>query len=360
MFGVRVWLDLSWFPILALVSAATAVNYRDLHPGLGTGGAWVMGVCTGLAFFACLLAHELSHAVVARRLGVPVRGITLFLLGGVAEIAREVDEPGDELAIALAGPGMSVGLGGIFAVAAAGLGDGPAGTAAATLAAVNVVLAGFNLVPGLPLDGGRILRAAIWRATGKHDVATRVAVGAGRLFALALFLLGAVLAFQRTLTGAWYMVVAWFLDGAARAAGRSSTVRRVLAQVPVSALMRDDLRPLAGVFRAGPRAEEPFRGQGLAALPVVDETGRFRGMVRAADFRGAPEGATAAELARGEPAPLDPDDAASALRFDGPDAVVPVVDRGGRLRGVVTPASMGRAVALARHEGAPQEPRPGS
>jgi Zn-dependent protease len=217
--GIRISLNVSWFLILGLVALGSARAYAEADPGLSSPTLAAMGGATALLFFACLLAHELGHALLARRLGIPVRGITLFLLGGLSEIGEEINVPGNEFAIALAGPLVSAALGGVFYVVAYAT-EGPVEAVAASLALGNVFLAVFNLIPGLPLDGGRLLRAGIWRLTGDRRRATRIGVAAGRLLALALVILGVFLITRGSTAGIWYLLMAMFLDQAARAAGR--------------------------------------------------------------------------------------------------------------------------------------------
>ncbi|HET6771278.1 MAG TPA: site-2 protease family protein [Actinomycetota bacterium] len=222
--GIRVSLHVSWFLILGLVALGSARSYAEADPTLSRPVPMIMGAATALLFFACLLAHELGHALVARRLGIPVRGITLFLLGGLSEISEEISVPGNEFAIALAGPLVSAALGGAFAAAAYAT-EGPTEAVAASLAVGNVFLAVFNLIPGLPLDGGRLLRAGIWRLTGDRRRATLIGVVIGRLLALALLILGVVVLARGSSAGVWYLLMAWFLDQAARAAGRRRPAR---------------------------------------------------------------------------------------------------------------------------------------
>lgn len=219
IFGIRVSLHLSWFLILGLVGLGSARAYAEADPGLSGPALAAMGTATALLFFACLLAHELGHAIVARRLGARVRGITLFLLGGLSEISEEIRAPGNEFAIALAGPLVSAALAGGFALTAFAA-EGPIEAVAASLAVGNLFLALFNLIPGLPLDGGRLLRAGIWRLTGDRRRATRIGVAGGRLLALALFVLGVLVLARGSTAGVWYLLMALFLDQSARAAGR--------------------------------------------------------------------------------------------------------------------------------------------
>jgi Zn-dependent protease len=225
VFGIRLGAHPSWFLVLGLVGFAAYGGFDEAYPLQGAPTVGVMAGMASLLFFASLVAHEAGHALLARRLGVDVRGITLFLFGGVAEIERDVESPRDEFAIALVGPTISVALGGGFALltatgSAAGL--DPLEGVAGTLTTVNALLALFNLIPGLPLDGGRLLRAGLWRLTGNYLGSTRVAVAMGRLLALALLVMGFVRLVSDDPFGLWFALVALFLDAAARATGRAA------------------------------------------------------------------------------------------------------------------------------------------
>ncbi|MGH2740268.1 MAG: site-2 protease family protein [Actinomycetota bacterium] len=217
--GVRLAAHPSWLLILSLVVYAVYTDFAREESQLSQLSLVGFGAGTALLFFACLVSHELAHAVVARRLGVPVRGITLFLLGGVAEITREVRVARDEFAIALIGPTVSVLLGGLFALTAVTAAGTPFERAAGTLAVANGAVGAFNLVPGLPLDGGRLLRSALWAATGNYRTATRIGSAAGRVIALGLLVAGAAVLLAGSFVGVWYLLLAWFLDESARRAG---------------------------------------------------------------------------------------------------------------------------------------------
>jgi Zn-dependent protease len=211
--------------VLILVVWSVTIEFGEVLPGLPVVERLSMAAITGVAFFACLAVHEVAHAVVAGRFGVRVRGITLFLFGGVAEIEGELPSPGSEFAVALAGPATSVALGSTLAVTA-GIADGLAWTGAAgvlfTLALVNLGVALFNLVPGLPLDGGRILRAAIWRGTGSFSRATRVAAVGGGVVSGTLVAVGIVATVFGHPEGLWYVVMGVFIWFLARASGRAA------------------------------------------------------------------------------------------------------------------------------------------
>ncbi len=223
---VELSLHASWALVFGLVVWVTATGFGDIYPDVAPAVRIVMGVVTGVAFFACLTVHELSHAVTARRFGIRVRGITLFLFGGVAEIEGEVPTPAREFAVALVGPAVSLALGGVFAVATLWADRVPVLQGiVGTLALVNLGVALFNLVPGLPLDGGRLLRAALWRLTGSYGRATRIASAGGRIVAAGLVVLGLGLAaWADELAGLWYVpmgVFLWFLAGSAGVAERT-------------------------------------------------------------------------------------------------------------------------------------------
>ncbi len=222
--GIKLWLHASWFPVAGLAVWAISGAFGEGFPGLPAAERVVMGVVASACFFGCLVTHELAHAIVARRFGVQVRGITLFLLGGVAEIEGELPTPAKEFAVALAGPATSLALGAAFALlwrlsTAAGW-TGAEGVAF-TVAAVNMGVAVFNLVPGLPLDGGRLLRAGLWRRSGSFAEATRTAATAGRLVALVLAAVGLIAAFAGDPAGLWYVPMGGFIFLMARSAGRA-------------------------------------------------------------------------------------------------------------------------------------------
>ncbi|MEP7060190.1 MAG: site-2 protease family protein [Actinomycetota bacterium] len=223
--GVRLWLHASWFLVAGLAVWAMTDAFGKWVPGLPFAERLLMGVASAIAFFGCLVTHELAHSVVARRFGVRVRGITLFMLGGVAEIEGEIPAPAQEFAVALAGPATSLALGALFALlwrASSALGWTWAEGVTFTVAAVNLGVALFNLIPGLPLDGGRILRAALWHRSGDHAGATRIASGAGRVLAVLLALAGIATAWGGDVAGLWYVPMGGFIFLMARSAGRAA------------------------------------------------------------------------------------------------------------------------------------------
>jgi Zn-dependent protease len=186
VFGIELRLDTSWFVIFILIAWSLVRHYLPTtHPGWAVGVYWAMAVATALLFFASVIAHELAHSLVAQMQGVPVRDITLFFFGGAAEIAQEPKRAQDEFLMALVGPVTSVVIAAFFGFL--WLISRPFNqqlhALAGWLAWVNLGLSLFNLIPGFPMDGGRILRAAMWGITGNLRRATRIATGLGRVFA---------------------------------------------------------------------------------------------------------------------------------------------------------------------------------
>jgi Zn-dependent protease len=221
--GIRIGLNWSLLPIFLLIAWSLAVVMLPAAaPGFTGWGYWFFALLTAAAFYASLLAHELSHAFVARRHGVSVSRIVLWLFGGVAQLEGDTPDARAELQVAAAGPAMSLGIAGVAAVLAWLLdliGASPLMVAAVSwLAGINALLAAFNLLPAFPLDGGRILRAFLWRRWADRVRATAVAAKVGQVAGYGLIVVGAVefLAGGGALGGIWLAVIGWFITVAAR------------------------------------------------------------------------------------------------------------------------------------------------
>ncbi|HEX6306643.1 MAG TPA: site-2 protease family protein [Longimicrobiales bacterium] len=230
IFGIEIRIDYSWFVIFALILWTFTTNVFPLSlPGQTTAVYIVMGITGTLLFFASLLAHELSHSLVARSRGIPVHGITLFIFGGMARTGEEFETPRDEFLITAVGPLSSLIIAALFWVlawAGAQLGlAAPVIAVASYLAVINLILALFNLLPGFPLDGGRLFRALIWKRTGDLRRATRIASNGGKIFGYVLMVLGLLNMFGgNPLGGIWLVFIGWFV----RMAAESSYVQHVL------------------------------------------------------------------------------------------------------------------------------------
>jgi Zn-dependent protease len=244
IWGIPIGLHPSWFLIFILVTWSLASGfYPGQYPNSPTWTAWLLGLLTSLLFFGSVLAHELGHAFVALRNRIPVRSINLFFFGGLAQIGREPRLPGEELRIAIAGPIVSLGLALVFqAFSLLGEALPWLSVSMAYLARINFILAVFNLIPGFPLDGGRVLRALVWWLTKSYARATRFASFSGQLIAFGFIGFGLVNVFSgQMLNGLWLGMIGWFLQSAAASATRQGEIQEQLGGVTVGQVMSRDV-----------------------------------------------------------------------------------------------------------------------
>lgn len=290
IFGIEIRLDASWIVIVTLVTVSLALNFGREHPGLGAGYHWLAAAFGSLAFFASLLLHELSHSLVARARGIQVEGITLFLFGGVSELKGEAARPRDEFVIAAVGPVTSAALGVLCAGLAAAV---AAGTILQSvlrwLAFINVALAIFNLLPGFPLDGGRIFRAVAWGITRNLRRATRIAAKLGKAIAFLLIFSGIVLAlgFGWVLNGLWLAFIGWFLMTAAQSSVAQVEMRAMLERFTVRDAMRADCDTVDVRESVRDFVEHRVLRTGSRCFLVLDGA-EFRGLVTLHEVKGIP------------------------------------------------------------------------
>lgn len=230
IFGIPIHIDRSWFLILLFVTWTLSSRYfPSAYPGFSGIAYWLMGALAAVLLFACVLLHELGHSLVAKGYGIPVERVTLFIFGGVAQIAAEPRRPRVELNVALAGPLVSIVIASAcFALADALTVETPPQLAVFAivryLAIINTAILIFNLLPGFPLDGGRVLRAALWAWTGSLRKATRMASTVGSGLGLCLLALGVWGIVRGSwLTGLWYVLLGLFLRDAARVSYRQAS-----------------------------------------------------------------------------------------------------------------------------------------
>lgn len=245
LMGFEVRLDASWIILAFLITWSLAVGYFPAYePGLPGKDYWWMAVVAALALFGSIVVHEFAHSVVARRNGLPMKGITLFVFGGVAEMGGEPASPRVEFLMAAVGPLTSFVIGLIaYAIYRAAVGVWPAPVVGVIhyVGWINWMLAIFNSIPAFPLDGGRVLRSAIWQSTGDLDRATRIAAGVGEGFGVALMALGVVsLFFGNFVTAVWWFVLGMFLRGAAAQSYQQMRIQGALQNEPVSRFMHSD------------------------------------------------------------------------------------------------------------------------
>jgi len=291
IFGIEVRLDFSWFVIFFMMSASLSVGMFPAEYPLDAAARGALGVVAALLLFASVLVHELSHALVARAHGIEVSGITLFLFGGVAQIKGEPETPRAEFLIAGVGPVVSVFIGLFFLGAAYGVIQAsdaarPAAALLSTVGLMNLALALFNLIPGFPLDGGRLLRSLLWQVTGSLRLATRWATLAGQAVAWMMIAYG--LCFQvllhKDLGGLWFVLIGWYLNNAARSAYQQLVLRESLSEVPVTDAMHRNLPVIDYDMRVGDFVHHYLLFTEFPAYAVV-QNGETVGMVSLEDAR---------------------------------------------------------------------------
>ncbi|MEU8717434.1 site-2 protease family protein [Streptomyces sp. NPDC048663] len=373
--GVRVGLHWSVLVIVVLITVALAHGrFPAAHPGHSAIVYWGLGLLTAVVFLGSLLAHELAHAVVARRNGVEVEGITLWMLGGAARLRGEAPSPAAELRIAGVGPLTSLAAGGVLAAAAVGLdalhASGLVVEAVAWLAAINVLLAVFNALPAAPLDGGRLLRAYLWHRTGDRLRAAQGASAAGRALGWFMVFTGfADVLFAGNLSGLWPALIGWFLIAAATAESRQAQIRGALAGVPVRRVMTPDpVTVPCGESLSAFLAEGPFGTYRHSAFPVLASDGSVVGMLT---VRGV-ESASGQERARstvrdvmrplGEVVTAAPDELVLDLlpRLQESPLHRALVLEQDRLVGILTLADLTRALTWPTEPAGPRDHYPGT
>ena len=373
IFGIRVGVDASWFVALFIIIFLLSGSFRTALGSSGT-TAYLTAVASTLLLFASIVIHELGHALAARRAGIAVAGITISPLGGFATMSRESTTPGEELKIAAAGPLATLAIilvsiacgvaavGGRRFLDAAVLANGatitPVLLTLGFLVTMNLIVLLFNLIPAFPLDGGRMLRAIVWRVTGDRARGTRVSARSGQAFAVLLIGAGlwVTIAFANWF-GIWFVFVGMAIGGAARALLAQSALTEQLEDVRVADIMDADPVSVPDELPATQALDEFFLRYRWPWFPVVDAAGRFVGVLREEGTRLAVEGGHPIQQVRelmeaeegkawriGEDQSLRTLLEADGLRTLG---AIMAVDGHGVLRGVVTVGRLRRALRSA-------------
>ena len=372
IFGIRVGVNYSWFLVLFVVIFVLWDSLRDTLDASDT-TVYAVAVVAAASFFASIVAHEIGHALAARREGIAVEGIDLFLFGGVMKMSREPDSPGAEFRVAAAGPLVTLLLMVLASIAAVLLAGGdsfwdaarlsastdasPVEVVVSLLVSMNLVLLIFNLVPAFPLDGGRIARAAAWALTGDRNRATRFSARIGIAFGWVLMAVGLwllVFVDGGALDGIWFAALGWLLAGAARSTLAQTRFTEQLAGITVADVMDSEPVTIPAGLTATRAYEDYFlRYQGWDWFAVVEDDGRYAGIAhrRAVEHAALHEGGevsvrelAAAGAADGQvpaDAPLEALISSEPLRRLG---ALMAVDAEGRLRGVVTFEQVTRAL----------------
>ncbi|MEM7554217.1 MAG: site-2 protease family protein [Cyanobacteria bacterium P01_A01_bin.84] len=284
LFGIPLFLDPLWFLILALATLNFGIAYQEF----GTVLAWGVGVTMALLLFGCVLLHELGHSLAAKSQGIKVNSITLFLFGGIAAIEEESNTPFNAFQVAIAGPLVSIGLFFILRLAAYTLPETSAISAMLIdLSRINLVLALFNLIPGLPLDGGQILKAALWKVTGNRFQAIRLAARAGQILGYGAIALGLFIDYQtgELITGLWIAMLGWFGIRNATAYERMSGLQETLLKLTAADTMTRDFRVVDADQTLRAFADNYLLDNTRPQVYYASSDGRYRGLVSLESFR---------------------------------------------------------------------------
>ena len=351
--GIEVRIDSSWAVIALLITYSMYLRLSVLYPELSGGGAVALAILSAVLFFGSVLVHELAHALVAQARGIRVQDITLFLFGGATRARVESRGPGDEFLIALVGPLTSGLLAGLFGIVASLGHDRLSAPLAGTLgylAWTNLLLAAFNLVPGFPLDGGRLLRSAIWKATGSLARATRIASVAGQGVGWLLVAAGVAWLLAGDLAGGiWFAFIGWFLVQAARSSYQELQLQQLLRGVEAEDVMAADLRRIPPELSLQDAVDDYFMRYNHGAFPVEDH-GQTIGLLTLRGVRQVPREQWPTRRVRDHMVPLGdqvvvPPDA----RMDGVlgklqdgQANRVLVAQDGEVVGIITPSDLTR------------------
>jgi Zn-dependent protease/predicted transcriptional regulator len=351
--GIEVRVDSSWVVIALLITYSMYLRVVFLYGSVSTAGAVGLAILSAVLFFGSVLVHELAHALVSQARGIRVLDITLFLFGGATRARVESRGPGDEFLIAVVGPLTSGILAALFGIVA-GLGSDvlsrPLAGTLGYLAWVNLLLAAFNLVPGFPLDGGRLLRSAIWKATGSLRRATQIASGAGQAVGWLLVVGGVAWLLAGNLAGGiWFAFIGWFLVQAARASYQELQLRHMLGGVEAEDVMAGNLLRIPPDLSLQDAVDDYFMRYDHGAFPV-DEQGRTIGLLTLRGVRRLPREQWSARRVRDHMVPLgDQVVVTPDARMDGvlaklqdSEAGRVLVVQDGEVVGIITPTDLTR------------------
>jgi Zn-dependent protease len=293
VFGIPIEINISWFIIFALVSwSLVSVYFPANYPNLSVASHWVMGLVAALLLFTSVVLHELGHSYVAITHGVPIKRITLFLFGGVSQLSKESSDPMTEIKIAIAGPGVSYVLMMAFFTLyyATSRSSSPQGVAPVLkyLAYVNGLLGTFNLIPGFPLDGGRLLRALVWKTTGDLRRSTYIASRVGSFVGIAFIAIGFLSVFTgRFVFGLWMVLIGFFLRQAAEASYLQVVINSTLKGVKVRDVMKSEVTTVSEDLTVQDLVDGYFFKYHFDCFPVTRD-GKLRGLVTLTDLKSLP------------------------------------------------------------------------
>jgi len=287
--GIDIGIHPSWIVVFVLVTWSLAVGYFPTAARASMPTYWLLGAVASILLFASVLVHELAHSLVARREGLEARSITLFIFGGVSNLTTESPRPSVEFLVAIVGPLSSLGLAGVALVVANLVpADSPAQALFLYLGLVNALLAGFNLIPGFPLDGGRVLRAIVWRVTGSLRRATEIAASVGTIVAAGLLIWGVFRTINgEVIGGLWIAAIGWFLQAAASAVVRQVRLQEALHGISVGAVVEPDGTMVPPNLSVADVVDGHLLPTNRRAVPVGHD-GAVDGIVTVGDIRRVP------------------------------------------------------------------------
>lgn len=283
--GIDVGVHYSWLVIFGLVTYSLGIGFfPQAVPGLPAAEAWILGAIAAILLFASVLAHELAHSFMAKARGLDARSITLFIFGGVSNLAGEAKQPATEFLVAIVGPLTSFVISGVAFLVATSFTEPRVEATASYLAIINLLLALFNLIPGFPLDGGRVLRSVVWSITGNLRRATDLAANIGKLVAYGFMAWGFLRILERDfLGGAWIILIGWFLHGAASSSLDQVVLDTRLRRVRVGDIVRPDTFTVPPGLPVAQLIEEVLLPSNKRAV-AVQHDGRLIGMVTLSDL----------------------------------------------------------------------------
>ncbi|MFZ1025690.1 MAG: site-2 protease family protein [Limnoraphis robusta] len=277
IFGIPLYIDSSWFLILLLVTLANGQDYLEWGQIL----SWTAGLAVSLLLFGSVLLHELGHSLVAKSQGIQVNSITLFLFGGIASIDRESKTPGQAFQVAIAGPLVSLGLFFVLSLTAEVLPESSlTGALADRLAGINLVLALFNMIPGLPLDGGQVLKAAVWKFTGSRFTGVRWAARTGQMIGWLAIALGlTIFLAENQFGGLWIAFIGWFAIRNATSYNRMTDLQEILIKITAEQTMTREFRVVDADLTLREFADEYLITPDIIPVYFAASDGRYRGLV---------------------------------------------------------------------------------
>jgi len=347
---IQIEVNISWFLVFSLMIYTLATGYfPSVYPDLNVSSRWILGGIIALLLFGSVLLHELGHSLVSIRQGIPVKKITLFIFGGIAQIEKEPDEPVKELKIAVAGPLVSIFLFLFFMAMARLLGYIGAPEVLVIpmdyLSSANLILAGFNLIPAFPLDGGRILKSVIWYFSKDGQKATKVAAFTGSLFGFFLIFIGVFLLLNNFIVdGIWLAFIGWFINQESKSSYQSKVLTDIFDKIQVDQFMTGDVVSVDSDISIQELIENYFYKYKFNAFPV-EKAGRVVGIVRGESIKRIPAEARGRTLAGSVAIPLSEnlvvspsDTVTTAMTKTAANGVgrVLVMDTEGKLLGIVS------------------------